>query len=332
MRASIMIAMAALSACGDNKDAAQDTGESTIDEPSAPDAPAPWDYDGGASPAVYDQDAFEDTVNAAFRDVMTISGAPPILGYWAMMAEADEEEVIGGCPQYYEYGGSSYWAGSCTAVSGAGFDGYVFAEVYENAEVLGPGSAMSGFSINGQAILTDGDGSRLDLSGYTYDAAGTINSGDTPAWMTAVYGAFSWNDEVVAETWLGGPLQPTLDATAFQYTLDGDGNTAQIVNLTGGLGGLDASWSTAYLEGIYMVNEVPGFWECGLEPTGIISARSSDHHWYQLVFDVEEQESGVFTTPPGLCDGCGTVYRAGVEVGEACVDVSPLIDWEDQPW
>jgi hypothetical protein len=324
----VVFALSLAAGCGDEQAPKKAPELASIEEPAPPSAPTAWEYDGAPEPAVFDQAALEDTLNAAIRDVMTVSGAAPLLGYVTMMQGADES-----CPTRYSYDGSEYWIGGCTSDLGVTFDGYVFATDYVDAELLGPDSSMSGWMLNGQAFMTAADGTRLDLAGQTHDIAGTINSGEVPAWQTAVIGTFVWDDEVVADTWLGSELQPTLEATAYKYPLDETGTlTAEIVRITGGLNGLDAEWGTAYLDDIYMVDEIPGFWNCGVEPVGIMSARSPKGDWFQVVFDVTESEDGSYGAPPGTCDGCGIVYLANKEVGEACIDISPLIDWVDQPW
>ena len=324
----MLFALSLAAGCSDEHPDRKAAESASIEEPAPPSAPTAWEYDGATELAELDQAALEDTLNTAIRDVMSVSGAAPLLGYVTMMEGADET-----CPTWYSYEGSSYWVGSCTSDHGVTFDGYVFATDHVDEALLGAESSMSGIVLNGQAYITGADGTRLDLAGQTYNVAGTVDSGAVRAWQTAVVGTFVWDDEVAADTWLGSELQPTLEATAYKHPLDETGTlTAEVVSLTGGLNGLDAEWDTAYLDGLYMIDEIPGFWSCGVEPIGTMSARSPSGDWFQVVFDVMEQEDGSYDAPPGTCDGCGTVYLADQEVGEACIDISPLIDWEDEPW
>ena len=44
--------------------------------------------------------------------------------------------------------------------------------------------------------------------------------------------------------------------------------------------------------------------------------RLKDGRWYTLTFDVEQQESGLFTSPEGMCDGCGELWFGSERVGE----------------
>ena len=48
------------------------------------------------------------------------------------------------------------------------------------------------------------------------------------------------------------------------------------------------------------------------EAAGRISVRSPTGHWFDVVYDVEQEESdGSWRVPPGACDGCGQVYASG---------------------
>jgi len=327
MRAVIPICLAALGACADKDIADDPKSGDPVSEPAPPASPSPYEYDGQPEPPVYDQAELEAAMDAVFAEVLTISGAPPILAYQTMMELADSS-----CPTWYTNEGYSYWVGGCTTGEGVDFSGYVFADEYVDAALLGEGSSMTGMTLNGQAFITDTDGGRLDMGGYAYDAAGTGDDGVTETWLTGVIGTFVWDDELVEDTWLGTPLQPTLEASAYQFVIDAEGTKVQGVRLHGGLAGFNSDWSTASLDSIFMVDELPGFWHCGLEPAGILSIRAQDGYWYQVAFDVQKQADGSFDTPPGTCDGCGTVYRGGDVIGEACADASVLTDWEDQPW
>jgi hypothetical protein len=316
-----------LIACGEKNAPSENAPEDepTLEEPEPPEAPTAWDYSGDSELPVYDQEALEQTLNAAIRDAMTVNGAPALDAYLDLMEQAGEL-----CPTWYDYEEADYWSDNCYADSGVGFSGYIFTQDYVDSELLGEGSSLSGMVLNGQAKILDTSGYQLDLSGTTYDAYGTVDNGDTEAWMTGVVGTFAWDAPGSESSWLSESLQPTLKTVAYRYLL-GDGTSAQVLSIAGGISGLDAPWSTAYLGDVYTADEVIGFWECGLEPLGTMSARSSDGHWYQLSFDVTNS-GGVYQAPAGLCDGCGSVTRAGEEVGEACIDVSPFTSWEDQPW
>jgi hypothetical protein len=183
-------------------------------------------------------------------------------------------------------------------------------------------------------MIMDEDGTRLDIGGGAHAAHGPVEDG-VYGWLTGVSGAFKWNADEVDESWMGTALRPDIESMAMRWafpTGDGGEDIHVLVSTTLGLTGLDTAWSTVFLANIMAATDLGGYWPCPEEPAGTISVRSPSGHWFQVVFDLEEDESGAWSTPPGTCDGCGTVYQAGEVSGQACVDVGPLLDWEDQPW
>lgn len=65
---------------------------------------------------------------------------------------------------------------------------------------------------------------------------------------------------------------------------------------------------------------------CDLEPLGWIGLRDEDAVWYDVVFlpkDGDGMTGAPYPNDPlSNCDGCGTLYVRGVDVGEVCVDLS----------
>jgi hypothetical protein len=326
-----LITCVLLLACGQSKQATTDTGSDVADapsvtpsapkEPTPPTNPTPYEYEGDATEAEYDQAALEDALEVLLGTLLTLTGEPPLIAYQTMLESADDN-----CPIWYENEGNVYWAGGCTSESGTTFDGYMFTENYIDAALMGEDSAMTGSIINGQSFMTNIDGGRLDLAGYSYAASGTISDGQ--GWMTGAIGSFSWTDAAATDTWMGGPIEPNLELVAYKWTHDQE---YRGIIATGGVNGFGQGWSSAYLDNVMVLDDLGGYWPCPQETNGIVSIRNPDGHWFQVVFDIESAGDG-YTMAPGTCDGCGTVFLNGEVVGEACTDFRTLLDWEDQPW
>lgn len=331
VRSPLLITCVLLLACGQSKQTTTDTGSdvagappvtpSAPEEPTPPTSPTPYEYEGEAAEAVYDQAALEDALEVLLETLLTLTGEAPLLGYQTMLESADDH-----CPIWYENEGNVYWTGGCTSESGTTFDGYMFTEEYIDAALMGEDSALTGSMINGQSFMTTADGGRLDLAGHSYAASGTISDG--LGWMTGAIGSFSWTDAAATDTWMGGPIEPSLELVGYKWNYD---QVYRGIVATGGVNGFGQGWSSAYLDNVMVLDDLGGFWPCPQETNGIVSIRSPDGHWFQVVFDIETAEDG-YTMAPGTCDGCGTVFLNGEVVGEACTDFRTLLDWQDQPW
>jgi hypothetical protein len=320
----IIFSCLVFAACGHDEPKTE-ASKSTVAEPSPPDEPSAWEYEGEAHTAEFDQAKIEESIAAAIAQVRIITGHSPINAYLNIMGAADEH-----CPTNSEYEGSSYWYGGCTTSSGTQFEGYSFYEEYVDSPLFGEGSNMFGTSLNTQGSVVLGDGNRFDMGGSVQVYEGTINNEEIYAWFTAVDGTFGWADSEMDESWMGGPIRPTIQSIAYLWTFE-DGSTHRAVNTTAGLAGLEAEWDTVYLSEVFSVDSLGGYWPCTDEPSGRISVRSTEGDWFQVVYDVE-QDGDAWAIAPGACDGCGTVFIGGEAVGEVCNDFSVLRDWEDQPW
>lgn len=296
------------------------------DEPDAPDAITPWEYAGTPGTPQFDQALVEEAIQAALSEVLHLTGSAPLDAYSSLMGTADDY-----CPYYSELDGSVYWYGGCETSGGVSYQGYSFYEYYDDAPLFGEGSSISGPVINTQGTIILEDGTRFDMGGSTYTFEGP-SSDEMYAWSTGVTGTFGWTGREDDETWMGGPVKPTIETAAYLWDIDGMGRF-RAVSTTAGLTGLASAWSTVYLSGLISMDDLGGYWPCPEEAAGSISVRSSEGHWFEVIYDVEQDEAdGSWSIAPGLCDGCGQAYIDGVEVGEVCSDFSVLRDWEDRPW
>jgi hypothetical protein len=299
--------------------------DKSIEEPAPPENPTPWEYEGEEPSGSFDQAKIEDAIAAAISQLRVVGGSAPISAYDTLMAEADDY-----CPTYSEYEGSVYWYGGCTTAEGVRFDGYSFLNTYADEPLWGEGSSMSGPVLNTQGAIVLADGSRFSMGGTAYAFEGNVDTEGLYAWSTGVTGAFGWTPDEIDSSWMGGDIRPDVETIAYRWDF-GDGNIYRALGSTAGISGLASAWGTVFISDLFSVDEITGFWPCEDEPSGIISVRSDTGHWFQVVYDVES-EGDAWTIADGACDGCGTVYSAGENVGQACSDFSDLRDWDEQPW
>ncbi|MBX2796395.1 MAG: hypothetical protein KTR31_01960 [Myxococcales bacterium] len=304
------------------------SGESTssLTEPTNPDVvepepPSVYIYEEEAPPQ---PEAALADVNVALQSALdatlSINAAPVLAAYDEVMAASSAT-----CPYFYNTQDGTYWLDSCVAPSGAQFDGYVSAFTIEDQLDPESGALFSLSYAFGGATVVDDLGNMLEIGGAAGLQTQFLEFGEIDVYIytTQLQGAFSWDGASAAGTWLETDIAPDLtvqitDAIDFGFS----------TGVTGGFGGLDG-WAVAY-DNNTIFSATFGS-SCPEELSGTVGVRSPDGHWYDVRFDgpVSEKSPPV---PAADCDGCGTVYFQGVEMGQSCVDFSGLTTWEDSPW
>lgn len=280
----------------------------------------PWEYEGGEATApVFDEIAVTDAMNAALAAARTVTAAPVFDGYDAAMGAAEAY-----CPSWYDYEGNVYWYADCTTSAGTWFGGYGFLDTYVAEDIYGDGTIWDARTAFGSATIRGGDGGTFHLGGGASIAQGLHPDGWV-IYQSAVQGSFLWDGSPSAD-WLASGSSPNF--ALYAARLDGDGWTARYAIADGALTLAGASGPLiAELHGVTLSDRATG-WPCPEEPAGAISVRTPDGAWWDVWFDVDAET----WTLTGDCDGCGTVTANGATVGTACVDASPLLDWEESPW
>ncbi len=288
--------------------------------------PGAYEYEGGGSGGGdYDRAAIEQALDDVFRGALTLYPEPALQGYEAAMADGDA-----GCPSWYEVDGNTFWYASCRASSGASYDGYGFYYLYDGEDILGDGRLWDLSYLSGAATMVDAEGQSFHLGGYVYQGIGYGQGGDTSwAWVSAVFGSLAWDGESAAGTWLEAGVQPSLLVYGVRYPAAGA--SYNYIYLDGTIGGLSPAATAVELDELTLAPEALG-WPCEGEPYGGVGLRDGDGVWWDVRFDVVLNETGTAYVLDGECDGCGAVFRGSELVGEACVDTSVLLDWEEQPW
>lgn len=287
------------------KDGAEDSAPYLVDE-SALDLPEP----------TFDADAASEAVAeavVAFREIT----AEPIVDAWTELMAGEDA----GCPTYYATDEGTYWYDDCVSDDGTHFQGYGALVRYTGAE--DGGYAWSGDVVYAVATIEDPDGRVLRVNGVAGDLRG--EGGGVSAGWNVVNGTFSWDG--ADEGWLSSELEPRIEMQALSA------GSARAMRLDGSLGGLGTATDTVVLDEILLATEETGA-PCSEEPTGTLSLRGADGHWTDVVFDVPfDAATETFgEMDEADCDGCGTAWFQGRDVGQACFDFSELLDWADSPW
>lgn len=262
-------------------------------------------------------------ITAAILNAMTaakgIHAAPVFDAYQAVMDGQD-----GGCPNYYEQDGNEYWYDYCTSDAGVTYNGYSFYYAYDNYDV-GDGLIYNGGALYGVAQVTDAAGHTFEAGGSAVEVVADAADGSYRMWQSQVQGSFAWDGPGGEGTWLAEGLAPDLIMYAY-YLPAYEGHAFFLDGAVSGLGG-DFDVVVFDSATIFDANAGGG---CSIEPSGVVSVRDGEGNWYDVLFDGPVEWGGDFDA--AACDGCGSAWFRGEEVGQACLDFSALTDWGTAPW
>ncbi|MCB9761626.1 MAG: hypothetical protein H6739_17410 [Alphaproteobacteria bacterium] len=267
----------------------------------------------------------EDAITEAVVGAFDLNAQPVIAGYQAAMVGQEE-----GCPDYYANEDNTYWYDYCYSEDGSYFSGYGFIYHYDRVE-NGDGYLVSGDYVYLVADIVNGDGHAFSGSGAAYNVQMDWE-GDTPhtLYYSIVQGTFSYDGPEVSGTWMDEDIAPDLTILAYWVPEDTSPQFhGGLVNLQGGVSGLSSEADTVVMDGVSIFQEGLASM-CPIEPSGTISVRDPSGNWYDVIFDGPTEPGAAIDT--SACDGCGAVFYRGERLGDACVDFSPLLDWEEQPW
>lgn len=305
-----MITVLLLLACRPEGDKVTETGADApylVDE-DALDLPEPTFDEAGATAAV----------SEAFGALREITAEPIVAAYQEALAGADAS-----CPTWFsDDAGYDYWYDDCTSSDGTVFSGYGALVNYDG--VPDGGYNWAGEVVYAYGSITPRSGGALVMSGAAGLLHGESDAGVEAAW-NVVDGSFTLEED--EDSWLGQGLEPSLQMQALSV---GDLRAFIVV---GTLAGLSTEIDAILADDMLIATEETGT-PCALEPTGGLSMRGADGHWTDVVFDVPfDPATETFgEMDASECDGCGTAWFQGQDVGQACFDFSELLDWEGSPW
>lgn len=299
-------------------------GEIADGEGAGAELPEPYVYEAdGDDPATFDQALVEGALQDAVDLVLSLHGGPVLEGYFAMIARSDED-----CPSWYEKDGNVFWYDLCTAQDGTEFDGYGFYYPYDQVDLDGSGTLWSGDYLYGVATISGADGTRFHAGGGVQVLEGYGEEEGVNTAMSQVAGGFEWTEAEGGSDWMAEGLVPDMYLYSVEYP-EYDGRGVYVEGGVSGMGSDDTAGqvTAALFDAAFLFSESLGS-VCEREPAGSAQIRDADGRWWLVTFDTPDE--GDMDT--ALCDGCGTVSFNGEEVGSACADFSPWLQWEVRPW
>jgi hypothetical protein len=303
------------------EDPGGDGGGGTEEQPDSAteDLPSAYEYEGDVVVGdPVDLGVVESALDRALAGARGYNSEPAYDAYSAAMVSARPD-----CPIADREPAAEFWIDHCVTSDGSVFQGFVSRTMW-----VGDGSggqALGGNVFNADATITTAAGYTFVMLGDLYDLSGRIAANDVHVayteWSSGIAGTTQWDGPGFAGTWVGDGLTPAIALDFIGYENGAREGTAN------GVVGMDLPPFDAVSFGDVAVwNDLTGA-ECAAEPGGTVSLRDSDGDWYDVAFD-----GGLTVSDVSACDGCGEVWWRGQDLGQVCVDVSPLLDWVQAPW
>lgn len=271
------------------------------------------EFEEESSPEI-DLASLETAFNEALLSIRDYNTAPMFDSYHAVMEYSDSY-----CPTSYELNGNAFWYGQCESDAGMYYDGYLFYNIYEELDFFGDGGVWDVYTMSGATDMLYPSMERVHWGGSAYFAEGH-NVDGYPVFFSNFTGSF-WDQS--SPDWLSEAQTANLMMYGIHFDLSNGtaGNGFYIqgnIDWSGPLSAISFQGFTSYTQYI-------GF-PCEMEPIGTLSLRTAEGQWIDVEFDNEQDWS-----VGGECDGCGTAYHNGEELGDFCIDNQPMLDWEDRP-
>lgn len=228
------------------------------------------------------------------------------------------------CPVYHvQSDTTAYWESICSTGDGASFHGDVFYSIVDGVD-------RAGQSYQRHELFTHSRITRAD--GASFRGAGNVIVGERSTedgkktFTSYTLGVFSATTELAEGEWISEGVENNLNSS-YEVKATGAPQSASIDGSVGGLGGTYVAASFTN----FKLGSAESGWLCEGEPSGSLSMRTEDGDWLTLFFETPDAQ-GSLPKDPSACDGCGTVGFEGERLGEVCLDLSPLLAWEDAPW
>jgi len=229
------------------------------------------------------------------------------------------------CPYFYDSYEYDNWRDNCETEEGSVFSGSAAYWRYQNFEEDGHWIFDDAY-FSGDAKVTTAEGDTFFGSGYSRrEIKQPIDSLNQYQWQQ-VYGEFGWSGAGGEGTWIKEDY--SVDFHMWNGNYNGN-NLDTYTGMSGGLSGLTGPINTILLRDMMIYGDGLGS-ECAIEPYGTVSVRDAKGNWIDVVFDGPAYW-GAWAFKPH-CDGCGTAFFRGKELGPACIDFTSWMDWEHLAW
>lgn len=280
------------------------------------------------SPDPVDTEALQQAVQASLEQLLELKASPIHASYaQAMTYSADP------CPQIdvleqdgtttahwqevcYSHQTEAWLNGPMTTWSWEG--GYiqpqtlpVFDDLYS---VFWPLQTVrwEGFGLNGQTDITAPEGVDFNCSCVAMQGHSEPRDGRRYAFV-AIDGPTHWTGTAAQDTWLEEDIQ--LKLSGFAKLQD---NGEKGLYLRGSAAGLHPEYSVLEFElPVHRTGQsCSRWWEHGQQQLHVAARDSETGHWVTLELETWAEESCT------VCD----------DSGDFCLDLAPLMDWEELPW
>jgi len=232
------------------------------------------------------------------------------------LADLQAETLAGGdddCPSLEDMAEQQLFEGECTASTGVHYQGLSLSTRLSDVPIADGRTASDWYHLVSSLTVTWPDGS-LDQIHADAELARVPAQGDQPRTTEIEIIGRAVSDRTAwADTWLAAGVDQHLDLTA---------------SWRDGAPGVTVELRQAWPEGSPGAALVEGF---GVERTGADCAVAAsrlrlwwpDRGWAEVTLD-----EGV----AAACQACGPATAGGEPLGDACVDLAPLLDWQEEPW
>ncbi len=311
-----MIALLLTLGCGTTSEPGTEgpTARAAEDPAVLTDPDAPFLSDPTADPVEVDMVALSASVDTAIQYALQLDPAPLLEAYRGAMQGADSA-----CPTLYQDPDFEFWLDTCTASSGAIFEGYGIDDELIGID-LGDGLVSDLVTAGGVSSVVGASGHIVEINGFVQSLNQRSVDGLVTVDVDFLQGEFYTDDPVADGTWLADGVQPDVSITRYAV----GGSKAAIVS--GVLQGLPGATPTVVFDEAVIGDLTLGLTDCDLEPSGTVSVQLQDGEWVDVLFDPRVEGEVVVTDVAAACDGCGQAWHLTEDLGQACFDFSPWLD------
>lgn len=299
------------------------------------DEPAAWAWEGSAPEEQASAEELSDAVAELLVAVRTVNAEPVLDSYQEAMSYR-----LDWCPELTETsseatGEMTYWDGMCEGAEQVWFKGPMTTWNWEAidlasgsvdlvSEIMASSTAFDGYRFHGSGIRGQTDIFNPDSS-IDFNCSCTAMQGMGAAedgrngFFSFMDGPAHWTGAAAEGTWLEAGVRPGLWIWAEADPTVGLRHITAAGNVTGFSERLD----TARID-LTVFAPLDGSKACTAGEISSFSLSLRDAEtasWYELDFEIDDSD-------PTLCTACAPL-ESGEEV---CVDLMPVLDWEDSPW
>ena len=280
---------------------------------SETDMPTDHEYNGGVDYAEIDLGHFTADLQDLFNNLYRYNSMYYIDAYSTII-----DQWGGDCPDPTDYGYMIRYSapsGGCSTDTGMLFLGML--DVYRDDD-----GTITSLKKQSFAYFPDGSEAFLGGDGTSY-GYNNGSDGDRRTWSSYLQGDF-YNSNATEYDWMTTPHGAWIRFNHAEYH-----SGTQYFNIVGRMELDHGSITDLMTDRLSWKSSAP----CLTELANNFWVRLEDGRWIEIRFDMVSNEWGDNLQLTGECDGCAMATLNGEELGEVCIDISPLL-WEvgGNPW